>query len=174
MTIATLSRMVLSCEASSLTVFMFDEGLTLNSRCVVIQVWSSWYALNWVAFSVFIFQQTLHNNEFFESSICNFLQVLCLSSPTHDNNCCFLRRDALNRSLRTRSPRKTSALSVLCIHHVALTSSLNNQGSFVYSSINMYLLCAHNVSSCFLCSTQRIISEILFHLNPSSNSLILL
>lgn len=99
---------------------MPEEGLTLNAKCLVIQVRSSWYAVCLSSASqnnFFSLQQTCHNNEFFIPSICNFLQVLRLSSPTHDNNCCFLHAYVLNRSLRTRSPRKTSChCTVFYIH----------------------------------------------------------
>lgn len=40
------SRTLLQCKASNLTDSVSEEGLKLNARRLLIQVWSSWYAVN--------------------------------------------------------------------------------------------------------------------------------
>ena len=101
----------------------------------------------------------------------NFLQVLCLSSPTHDSNCCFLHGDALNGSLRTRSPSKTSSqCSAFCIH-ARSSRFLFDQPRlfwFLLRFINMYLFCACNISLCFMRGIDGIVSQFLF--SPFINS----
>lgn len=140
------SRTLLQCKASNLTDSVSEEGLKLNARRLLIQVWSSWYAVNCLSPA----SQNTHSFcsklgiirtffFFFCLCICNFLQVLCLSSPTHDNNCCFSLQGTLWTGLSEQGhPGRHPLRALFSVPiHVALASSLNNEGAFIYFSISM-------------------------------------
>lgn len=127
-----------SCDASNRTDSMSDDGLTFNDNDHLGMRHKTFF------FFFSFCQQTWHNNDFYLSSICNFLQVLCLSSPTRDNNCCFLHRDTLNGLSEQGHPGILSVHCFLSIH-VALTSPFWTTNSFIYSPIGVPIIVPWNV-----------------------------